>query len=131
MANQNNYDGKVIFQEMLFDLYYRLMLAEEDFLKIGDAWQSATVFGDCAERMQAVSGINAFAKSLRIIENDLRILTDGETAVFPAELGDWMLEAPDMDQQVERQLERLLCIMHALKRTVRQKMMQVEEKNNG
>ncbi|MCQ2352043.1 MAG: hypothetical protein MJ033_01015 [Victivallaceae bacterium] len=112
---------------MLFDLYYRLTLAEEDFQNIGDAWVAATSLGTCPERLKAISGINAYARSLRIIENDLRLLTNGEAAVFPAELGDWMLESPGIDKQVTAYLERLLHIIATLKKTVRDQLSQTEE----
>ncbi|MCQ2378040.1 MAG: hypothetical protein MJ016_02370 [Victivallaceae bacterium] len=112
---------------MLLDLYYRLTLAEEDFQQIGDAWYAASSVGSCPDRVQAISGINAYARSLRIIENDLRLLTDGEAAVFPAELGDWMLESPDVDDLVATQLARLLRIVQALKAEVRNQLTQKEE----
>ncbi len=119
-------ENTVIRREMLFDLYYRLQLADEKFCQAGEKWLTASTVGDGRDRFNAVAALRALARALRILARDWQFVTDSKDVIFPAELDDCFLESPRADEEVQIYLERLHAITKRMDYEVQKQLEQLE-----
>ena len=122
----NDRNLQILFREMIFDLCYRLRLADDLFCSTAESFVAAAALEDWASRSAVIHNIRNYSQALQIINADLCRLVDGKCAVFPAELSDWVFDLPDGESKVQSQLERLHSIAGGLETTVNRELLRME-----
>ena len=75
---------RVLFKEMIFDLHYRLRLADDLFCRAAEDLVAAAALEEWSSRAAAVRSIGEYSGALRVIDQDLSLILEGKQAVFPA-----------------------------------------------
>ena len=108
----------VLFREMILDLHYRLLLADDSFCRTAEALMAAAATEEWQSRCDALRLIGEYSQTLQLINSDLCRVADGKQAVFPADLGAWIFDSGDGEFLAQRQLKRLRAIAEGLEMTV-------------
>ena len=117
---------QVLFREMIFDLHYRLRLADDLFCAAAESLVSAAALENWSNRSEAVRKIRKYSQALRIIDQDHCRILDGKHAVFPAELEEWIFDHPDGEIAAQLHLKRLHGIASGLELVLNRELLKME-----
>jgi hypothetical protein len=95
---------------MIFDLYYRLRLADDLFCSAAESMVSASALEDWKSRSEVILKIREYSQALQIINTDLCRIMQGKHAVFPADLSEWIFDSPDGELKAQKQKKRGNCL---------------------
>lgn len=117
---------RILFREMIFDLYYRLRLADDLFCQAAENLVAAASLEEWSSRAAAIRSIGEYSSALRIIDQDLSLIVEGKRAVFPADLPEWVFDLPEGELNVQRHLEWLHGIACGMELAVNRELLQME-----
>ncbi len=117
---------RVLFKEMIFDLHYRLRLADDLFCRAAEDLVAAAALEEWSSRAEAVRSIGEYSGALRVIDQDLSLIVEGKQAVFPADLPEWVFDLPDGEFKGQLHLKRLHGIAEAMELAVSRELLQME-----
>ena len=117
---------QVLLREMIFDLHYRLRLADDLFCTAAESLVSAAVLEDWNSRNEAIRKIGEYSQALRIIYQDHCLIMTEKHAVFPAELAEWIFDLSDGEIKAQLHLERLHAIAGNLELLLNRKLLEME-----
>ena len=117
---------RIVLKEMLFDLHYRLRLADELFCEAAEALVAAAALEEWKSRSEALEKIRAYSQALQIIHRDQYRIFEDRRAVFPPELAAWVFETPEGEITAELQLKRLHAIAQGLELALDRELLKTE-----
>lgn len=118
----------VLVREMLYDLAYRLRLADDLFVQAAESLASASVLEEWESRSEACRRIRAYARALRIIDCDLSHTVEGRVVVFPAEIEAWNFGEPGGCELARQLLTRLHTVARGMEFAVERELLRLEVK---
>lgn len=110
----------------MFDLHYRLRLADELFCAAAESLVAAAALEEWNSRSEAIRKIREYSQALRIIHEDHCRIVEGKRAVFPAELAEWIFDLPDGEIAAELHLKRLHAIAEGLELFLDRELLKME-----
>ncbi len=113
-------------QEMLFDLCYRLGLAEEQFCLLSDTLLAAMSIGELEDKQKAIELMAAYSQSLQIIYADFLLLIEGQSLLFPPVPALWQWNEPRAEEIFSATAEKLYRIAEAMECKLRIKLAEKE-----
>lgn len=116
----------ILFREMIFDLHYRLRLADDLFCSAAESLVSAAALEDWKSRSDVIIKIREYSQALQIINTDLCRIIEGKRAVFPADLSEWIFDFSDGELKAQRQLEHLHAVAQGLEMTIDRELLHLE-----
>ena len=122
----DNATQHAIYHEMVFDLRYRLRLADDLFCEAADAVVSAMKAYGFAEKERAAALVNGYSQALQVIYVDFEHVVAGHHIVFPSEVAAWRWNEPDGDSMMERTVERLHVIAESMEMKVNVEILKAE-----
>ena len=117
---------QILLREMMFDLHYRLRLADELFCAAAESLVAAAALEEWNSRSEAIRKIREYSQALRIIHEDHCRIVEGKRAVFPAELAEWIFDLPDGEIAAELHLKRLHAIAEGLELFLDRELLKME-----
>ena len=117
---------RILFREMIFDLHYRLRLADDLFCDAAESLASAAALENWNSRSEAVRKIREYSRALQIIHQDHCRIMEGKHAVFPPDLEEWIFDLPDGETRAQRHLERLHAVAMGLELVLDRELLKME-----
>lgn len=117
---------KILLKEMVFDLLYRLRLADELFCHAAESLVSASALENWTSRSEALREIRGYSQALRIIHEDNCRILDDRHAIFPADLEEWIFDRPDGEIPIQLHLKRLHAIAEGMELALHRELLKME-----